>query len=91
MEVADTMLVDVAYLANLYLVWGYRFDILKANAQAGEFHTMDQQLDKHNLTAICLGGLYVLVAVDKQHVYGLYNGKSIITIISLGLTKALEV
>ena len=56
MELTEYMLVDVAQLVNLYPVQHQRLDKLEANSQTGEFHAMDQQLDKCHLMTICSGG-----------------------------------
>ena len=66
MEVNDWVLADVVHLMNLYLVWRYGLDTLDTNLQPGEFHVMDQKLDKCYLTTICIGGQYVPMVVDNQ-------------------------
>ena len=59
MDTGLTVMEKVAHLANLYPSRKYRVTVLETNAQTGEFHPMDRQLDKRHLTMLCLGGQYV--------------------------------
>ena len=56
MKATDSMLVDIAHLANMYPVRHLVLDVLKKNAWTMDFHTIDNQKDNLYLMSISYSG-----------------------------------